>query len=67
MVINRLAKHLYNGVLDWEEQFEKTEEEVWAGDLYNYLSDKEAQAAEKSHLQWQERMAAAMDMERGMA
>lgn len=67
MVINRLAKHLYNGVLDWEEEFEKTEEEVWAGDLYNYLSDKEAQAAEKSHVQWQERMAASMDMDRGMA
>jgi hypothetical protein len=67
MVINRLAKHIYNSVLHWEEVLEKVEEQVWAGDLYNYLSDKEAQAAEKSHLQWQERMAAAMDMERGMA
>ena len=67
MVINRLAKHIYNGVLDWEEELEKVEEHVWAGDLYNYLSDKEAQAAEKSHLQWQERMAASMDTDRGMA
>jgi hypothetical protein len=67
MVINRLAKHIYNGVLDWEEELEKVEERVWAGDLYNYLSDKEAQAAEKSHTQWQERMAASMDMDRGMA
>jgi len=67
MVINRLAKHIFNSVLHWEEELEKVEEQVWAGDIYNYLSDKEAQAAEKSHLQWQERMAAAMDMERGMA
>ena len=67
MVINRLARHIYNDVLDWEEELEKIEEDIWANDLYNYLSDKEAQAAEKSHLQWQERMAAAMDMDRGMA
>lgn len=67
MVINRLAKHIYNNVLHWEEELEKVEEEVWAGDLYNYLSDKEAKAAEKSHLHWQERMMAAMDMDRGMA
>jgi hypothetical protein len=64
MVINRLARHIYNGVLDWEEQLEKVEEHVWAGDLYNYLSDKEAQAAEKSHTYWQERMAASMDLDR---
>jgi hypothetical protein len=67
MVINRLAKHIYNCVLRLEEELEKVEEHVWAGDLYNYLSDKEAQAAEKSHAQWQERMAASMDMDRGMA
>ena len=67
MVINRLAKHLYNSVLHWEEEIEKIEEDVWAGDLYNYLSDKEAQAAERSHAQWTERMAAAMDLDRGMA
>lgn len=67
MVINRLAKHIYNGVLHWEEELEKVEEQVWAGDLYNYLSDKEAQGAEKSHTQWQERMVAAMDMDRGLA
>ncbi len=67
MVINRLAKHIYNGVLHWEEELEKIEERVWANDLYNYLSDKEAQAAERSLLQWQERMAAAMDLDRGMA
>ncbi len=67
MVINRLAKHIYNGVLDWEEELEKVEEHVWAGDLYNYLSDKEAQAAERSHTQWQERMVASMDIDRGMA
>ena len=67
MVINRLARHIYNDVLDWEEELEKIEEEVWAGDLYNYLSDKEAQAAERSHAQWTERMAAAMDLDRGMA
>ncbi len=67
MVINRLAKHIYNGVLFWEEELEKIEEQIWAGDLYNYLSDKEAQAAEKSHTQWQERMAAAQDIDRGLA
>jgi hypothetical protein len=67
MVINRLAKHIYNSVLHWEEVLGKIEEQVWAGDLYNYLSDKEAQAAEKSHLQWQERMAAAQDINRGFA
>lgn len=67
MVINRLANHIYNSVLHWEEELEAAEEEIWAGDLYNYLSDKEADAAEKSHSQWQERMGASMDLDRGMA
>ncbi len=67
MVINRLAKHIYNSVGYWEERLEKLEEAVWAGDIYNYLSDKEAEAAEKSRVQWSERMAASMDWDRGMA
>jgi len=67
MVINRLAKHIYRGVHRWEEGLEKKQEEVWAGDLYNYLSEMEAEAAEKSRVQWQERMAAASDLDRGMA
>jgi hypothetical protein len=67
LVINRMAKHIYNAVHHWERELEKVEESVWAGDLYNYLSDKEAEAAEKSHVKWQERMAAAQDIDRGFA
>jgi hypothetical protein len=66
IVINRLAKHLYTRIDQWEAKLAKVEEVVWAGDLYNYLSDREAEAAEKSRQQWTERMEAAMDMDRGM-
>lgn len=66
-IINRLAKHICDGVYHWEEQLGTIEDEVWAGDLYNYLSDKEAEAAEKDAQRWSERMAAAHDLDRGLA
>lgn len=59
-ILNRIARHIVPQLEIFEKDFEEKSEQVWAGDMTNYLMERELGAAYKSADRWADRMQASI-------